>query len=174
MVIVRALRWFGNTAKGHRRAATHRRDRVKSASSVRRVPGPPDTTQMTPSTVLQHIAVVHRTATLVIAWGGTLIGVALQWIPLAIPRPVFAVVYLIVGWSVAPFLPQLFDGLGALGFSLLLAGGLAYSAGAVVYSLRRPDPWPTVFGYHEVFHLLTVIGAALHFTAIALVAVPRL
>jgi hemolysin III len=116
----------------------------------------------------------QRTATLLIAWGGTLIGVALQWIPLAIPRPVFAVVYLLVGWSVAPFLLRLFDGLGALGFSLLLAGGLAYTAGAVVYSLKRPDPWPTVFGYHEVFHLLTVVGAGLHFAAIALVAVPKL
>ncbi len=116
----------------------------------------------------------HRTVTLVIAWGGTLIGVALQWVPIAIPRALFAIVYMLVGWSMAPFLPDLYRGLGIAGLTLLLAGGLAYSAGAVVYSLKRPDPWPRVFGYHEVFHLLTVIGAALQLAAIAVVVAPRL
>ena len=55
-----------------------------------------------------------------------------------------------------------------------MAGGLAYTAGAVVYALKRPDPWPTVFGYHEVFHLLTVVGAGLHLAAVAFVVSPML
>jgi hemolysin III len=80
----------------------------------------------------------------------------------------------IVGWSIAPSLAQLFSGLGVAGFTLILAGGLAYSAGAVVYARQRPDPWPQTFGYHEVFHLLTVVGAALHLVAIAFIAAPRL
>ena len=56
----------------------------------------------------------------------------------------------------------------------MLAGGVAYTAGAVVYALKRPDPWPRVFGYHEVFHLFTVIGAGLHLAAIGLIVMPRL
>ena len=55
---------------------------------------------------------------------------------------------------------------------LLVAGGLAYSAGAAVYALRRPDPVPAVFGYHEVFHLLVTAGVAAHFLAISLFALP--
>jgi hemolysin III len=67
--------------------------------------------------------------------------------------------------------PQLWDGAGPLSFFLLLAGGLSYTAGAVVYALRRPDPWPATFGFHEVFHALTVVAASLHYTAIAIVVI---
>ena len=64
-------------------------------------------------------------------------------------------------------LPQLYRALGGTGFALLLAGGLAYSAGALVYARKRPDPVPGVFGYHEVFHACTIVGAVLHFAVIA-------
>ena len=82
--------------------------------------------------------------------------------------------YVIVGWSISIAIPQLFTGLGVVGFTLVLAGGLAYTAGAVVYALKRPDPWPTVFGYHEVFHLLTIVGAGCHLAAVAFVVGPML
>jgi hemolysin III len=62
-------------------------------------------------------------------------------------------------------MPQLFARLG-------VAGGLVYSAGAAVYALRRPDPAPATFGYHEVFHLLVIAGVAAHFLAISLYALP--
>ena len=68
--------------------------------------------------------------------------------------------------------PQLYEGLGATGFFLILGGGLAYTVGAVIYALKRPDPWPMVFGFHEVFHVFTIIGAGLHFGAIAFVVLP--
>jgi hemolysin III len=117
---------------------------------------------------------LHRSITLTIVWLGAAIGVALQWLPIKVPRALFTVVYVIVGWSLAPSLPQLFDGLGGVGTWLLLLGGVAYTAGAVVYALKRPDPWPRVFGYHEVFHMFTVLGAGLHLATIGLIVLPRL
>jgi hemolysin III len=116
----------------------------------------------------------HRVAVLGAAWAGAVIGITLQWLPIHVPRALFTIVYVVVGWSMAVALPQLFHGIGALGFSLVLAGGAAYTVGAVVYAIKRPDPWPEVFGFHEVFHLLTVIGAGLHLAAIAFVVVPKL
>jgi hemolysin III len=116
----------------------------------------------------------HRTAVLVVVWVGAVVGIALQWLPVHVPRALFTIVYVVVGWSMGLALPQLFHGIGAVGFSLVLAGGVAYTVGAVVYALRRPDPWPSVFGFHEVFHLLTVIGAGLHLAAIAFIVAPKL
>jgi hemolysin III len=68
-------------------------------------------------------------------------------------------------------MPQLWDRAGALAVALLATGGLLYTAGAVVYARRRPDPAPRVFGYHEVFHALVIAAAAVHFAAIAAFAV---
>ncbi|MCU1501650.1 MAG: rane protein hemolysin [Ilumatobacteraceae bacterium] len=116
----------------------------------------------------------YRVAVLCAAWGGAVVGISLQWLPIHVPRALFTIVYVVVGWSMAVALPQLFDGIGAVGFALVLAGGVAYTVGAVVYALKRPDPWPQVFGFHEVFHLLTVIGAGLHLAAIAFVVAPKL
>jgi hemolysin III len=82
------------------------------------------------------------------------------------------VVYLALGWVAIVAMPQLFARLGLAGGLLILAGGLVYSAGALVYARRRPDPVPAIFGYHEVFHLLVIVGAAAHFLAISLFAVP--
>ena len=116
----------------------------------------------------------QRNLTLVTAWAGAVVGVTLQWLPIAVPRSLFTVVYVVVGWSLVPSMGELHSGLGAAGFWLILAGGIAYTGGAVVYALKRPDPWPRVFGYHEVFHLLTVVGAGLHLAVIGLVVLPRL
>jgi hemolysin III len=115
----------------------------------------------------------HRTAMLAIVWGGTAVGMALQWMPIEAPRWAFTAVYAIVGWSALIAFPQLYEGLGLTGFLLMLGGGVAYTLGAVVYALKKPDPWPLVFGYHEVFHLLTVIGAGLHLACVGLVVLPH-
>ena len=72
-----------------------------------------------------------------------------------------------VGWAAVLALPQFVSGLGGVGFGLVLGGGVAYTLGAVVYALRRPDPWPRVFGFHEVFHTLVIGAALLHFVAMA-------
>ncbi len=116
----------------------------------------------------------ERPAVLTTAWVGAAVGVTLEWLPVHVPRPLFTAVYVIVGWSASMALPQLYDGLGPVGFGLVLGGGLAYTLGAVVYAAKRPDPWPRVFGFHEVFHLFTVVGAGCHLAAIAFVVVPAL
>ena len=116
----------------------------------------------------------ERPAVLTTAWVGAAVGVTLEWLPVHVPRPLFTAVYVIVGWSASMALPQLYDGLGPVGFGLELGGGLAYTLGAVVYAAKRPDPWPRVFGFHEVFHLFTVVGAGCHLAAIAFVVVPAL
>ena len=64
-------------------------------------------------------------------------------------------------------MPQSIDLVGVAGFTLLLAGGLAYTVGAVVFATRRPDPFPATFGYHEVFHVLVIAAVACHYTAVA-------
>ncbi len=113
-----------------------------------------------------------RTAVLCIVWGGALVGITLRQVWLDAPKWVIALPYVVVGWAAVVVLPQLLHALGGAGFLLLLAGGLAYSAGAVVYALKRPNPVAGVFGYHEVFHACTIVGAVLHFVVIAFFVLP--
>ena len=114
-----------------------------------------------------------RTTMLALVWGFTALGIVLQWIRIDVPRWASTAVYAVVGWVAVIALPQLWDGMGPLGFSLMLGGGLAYTLGAVVYGMKRPDPWPRVFGYHEIFHLFTLIGAGLHLATVAFVVLPK-
>lgn len=109
---------------------------------------------------------------LCIVWAGAFVGIALRQLWLDAPKWVVTIPYVTVGWAALIVLPQLASALGAAGFSLLLAGGLAYTAGAVVYAAKRPDPVPGVFGYHEVFHVCTVLGALLHYVVIAFFVLP--
>jgi hemolysin III len=115
----------------------------------------------------------HRPSVLWTAWLGAAVGITLQWVPFHLPRWAFAAVYVVVGWAAAPSFGELYSGLGILGFMLVLGGGLAYTIGALIYARKRPDPWPRVFGFHEVFHACTIIGAGLHFAAMAAVVLPK-
>jgi hemolysin III len=103
---------------------------------------------------------------LVVAWAGAAAGVAfaLGWIKA--PRAVAAGSYLALGWIAVIALPQLLQVLSLVPLVLLGAGGLLYSAGAIVYATRRPDPWPQTFGFHEVFHALVITAAASQYIAI--------
>ena len=108
-----------------------------------------------------------------LVWGGGAVGVTVRQLWLDAPKWAVAVPYVVVGWCALAVVPQLVRGLGGAGFGLVVAGGACYTVGALVYARRRPDPVPGVFGYHEVFHALTVVGASLHFVAIACYALPR-
>jgi hemolysin III len=112
------------------------------------------------------------TVVLAVVWGGAIVGIVLELAWTGAPRWLGGTVYLALGWVAVVAMPQLFARLGVAGGLLILAGGLVYSAGVAVYALRRPDPAPAVFGYHEVFHLLVIAGVAAHFLAISLFALP--
>jgi hemolysin III len=102
-----------------------------------------------------------------VVWGGAAIGVILRN---AVRRParwLFVALYLALGWVAVGVLPQLRDAGGWAVVVLLLAGGLLYTLGAVVYALRRPDPSPRWFGFHEVFHAFTLAAFVTHYVAVS-------
>ena len=114
-----------------------------------------------------------RVAVLVTAWVGAAIGIALHWAP-SVPKVWRGASYMIVSWSALLVFPQLAHGLGAHGFSLLLAGGACYTIGAIALATGWPNPWPRVFGFHEVFHAFTVVAATLVLMAVGSAVVPQL
>jgi hemolysin III len=107
------------------------------------------------------------TLVLVSVWAGALAGVAFSLAWIDAPRVLVAAAYIAVGWVIVIALPEVLDEAGVAPAALFLGGGLLYSAGAVVYARKRPDPWPRVFGFHELFHALVIAAAALHFAAMA-------
>ncbi|WFE37704.1 hemolysin III family protein [Micromonospora sp. WMMD998] len=108
----------------------------------------------------------HATVMLSLVWGGALAGVAVKMIWPHAPRWVSAPLYLALGWVAVTMLPQILHGGGVTALVLLSVGGAIYSVGAVFYALRRPNPWPTVFGHHEFFHACTLLAAICHHIAI--------
>jgi hemolysin III len=113
-------------------------------------------------------------ALLVLIWvlAGSGVVVATSGVPL--PRWVTVVLYIAVGWTVIFFMPALAERIHGSGLLVLAIGGALYSAGAIVYALKRPKLWPGVFGFHEVFHLLVIAASAVYFVFItATVAAQR-
>lgn len=100
-------------------------------------------------------------------WVGAAAGIAINMFWLDAPSWATVAPYLAVGWCAVPFIGDIWTGLGATGFTLVLIGGLLYTAGAVVYATHRPDPSPRWFGYHEIFHLLVIAAVATHYVAVA-------
>jgi hemolysin III len=111
-------------------------------------------------------------AILVVVWIGAIAGAIVEMIWIEHPKWVAALIYMSLGWVAAIAFPELWSSMGVTGTLLVAAGGLLYTAGAVVYATQRPDPNPRVFGYHEVFHLFVILAAAAHFAAIAFFALP--
>ncbi|MBG6068665.1 PAQR family membrane homeostasis protein TrhA [Micromonospora ureilytica] len=103
---------------------------------------------------------------LALVWGGALAGVAVKVVWPHAPRWVSAPLYLALGWVAVAMLPEILHGGGVAALVLLIIGGAMYSVGAVFYALRRPNPWPTVFGHHEFFHSCTLLAALCHHIAI--------
>ncbi|MGY4680450.1 PAQR family membrane homeostasis protein TrhA [Micromonospora aurantiaca (nom. illeg.)] len=110
----------------------------------------------------------NRQATIMLSlvWGGAIAGVAVKLIWPHAPRWVSAPLYLALGWVAVAMLPQILHAGGVTALVLLSVGGAIYSVGAVFYALRRPNPWPTVFGHHEFFHACTLVAAICHHIAI--------
>ena len=109
-----------------------------------------------------------RWTVLPVVWGGSLAAIVLKVAWVDAPKWLAAAIALALGWVGVVALPELWDHAGSHGVVLLAAGGLLYTIGAVVYTSRRPDPVPHVFGYHELFHALVIAAAACQYTAVAI------
>ena len=112
-------------------------------------------------------------AILIVLWAGALGGVVFKLVWIDAPKWLLAAVYVVLGAVSAAVLGELPAAIGWLGVAGLGVGGLLYTAGAVVYASERPNPAPAVFGYHEVFHVLVIAAAALHYAVIAFAVLPR-
>jgi len=105
---------------------------------------------------------------LLAVWIGALLGVLKSLFWVNAPKALTAALAVGVGWTLVPYFNEARRSLGMTELTLILVGGVAYTVGAVTYASKRPNPWPGVFGYHEVFHALTIVGAMLHFASVLL------
>lgn len=106
-----------------------------------------------------------------VVWPLAMAGIVVQMVWLNAPRWLVAGLYVVVGWTALAFAPVLWRQLGVVTLSLIVSGGVVYSIGARVYSMRRPDPMPAVFGFHEVFHALVIAAGLIFYVAITRVIV---
>ena len=111
----------------------------------------------------------HRTAILVGVWIGAALGVVFRVLWTDAPRALYTGLYIVLGWCIAPFADELFAA-GVAPAVLTVAGGVLYTIGGVVYALKRPDPRPAWFGFHEVFHAFTIGAWTCQYVAVSLLA----
>jgi len=109
---------------------------------------------------------------LAIVWGGAFLAILMKLFWVRAPKWLSAAIALTLGWVAAAAFPQLLK-LSTAALLLVVAGGILYTAGAIIYARRRPDPIPHVFGYHELFHVLTLAAAACQYVAVAFYVLPR-
>ena len=109
---------------------------------------------------------------LISAWVGVAIGASLRFVPFEPPYGLMNALFLTLGWVLALALPQLWTTLELSWMVLLGIGGLLYTFGAFIVGIRKPDPWPAIFGYHEIWHLMVVVAATLHYVVMAFGVLP--
>lgn len=106
---------------------------------------------------------------LIAVWSGALLGIGFRVFWITAPRWLYVPLYVLLGWAAVAFIGDIFAA-NAAAMILVIVGGLFYTAGSVVYGFKKPNPWPGHFGFHEVFHTLTVLAFLCHWTAALLVA----
>lgn len=109
---------------------------------------------------------------LTVTWAGAVVGITMKMIRPDGLTVLSAVLYMVLGWLAVVAFPQLLRGMTTAEMVLMVVGGLLYTAGAIVFALRRPDPRPSTFGYHEVWHAFMVSAAACHYAMILLLLLP--
>lgn len=115
-----------------------------------------------------------RTRLMIAVWVGALVGIAIRWLPIVPPFGLATTIYIIVGSTVLLAIDELYHGLGALGFTLLMSGCALYLFGSFMLGVRRPNPWPGVFGYHEVWHTFVTLAVVLHYICVIVAVFPKL
>ena len=105
-----------------------------------------------------------------LVWGGAALGIGFRVLWVGAPRWLYVPLYLLLGWAAVMFMGDFFAA-NWITMTLVIVGGLLYSAGAVVYGLKRPNPFPGKFGFHEIFHSATLLAFLCHWTGIFLVAI---
>ena len=115
----------------------------------------------------------RRWVVLSIVWAGALAAIVFKFAWVDAPKWISAVIGVALGWVGIVVFPQLLSKIGVGATMLVLAGGVLYTAGALVYALRRPDPRPAVFGFHEVFHVLVIAAVACQYSAVAFFVLPQ-
>lgn len=108
-----------------------------------------------------------RITVLAIVWSGSTAAAILKSVWVSAPKWLAAVIAVALGWIAIVILPQVADHAGLTACLLLVGGGLAYTAGGLVYAFRKPNPIPTIFGYHELFHALVIVAVGLQYSSIA-------
>jgi hemolysin III len=114
-----------------------------------------------------------RWVVLSIVWAGALAAIVFKFAWIDAPKWISAVIGVALGWIGVVIAPQLLGEIGVAASLLVLAGGLLYTLGALVYALRRPDPRPAVFGFHEFFHVLVIAAVACQYAAVAFFVLPE-
>jgi hemolysin III len=109
---------------------------------------------------------------LALVWSIAVAGIVFEWLPLPAPPGYVTAVYLTLGWIGVIGLGGMWDTTGAEGVALVAGGGVLYTIGAVVHATHRPDPWPLVFGFHEIFHAFVIVAALAHWVAIEFLVLP--
>lgn len=104
-----------------------------------------------------------------LVWTGALIGILFRVFWIGAPRWLYVALYLVLGWAAVMYIVDLFQANAAM-MTLVIVGGILYTLGAVVYAMKRPNPWPGHFGFHEIFHVCTVLAFLCHWTACLLIA----
>lgn len=104
-----------------------------------------------------------------LVWGGAILGILFRVFWIGAPRWLYVALYLLLGWAAMMYIVDLFQANPAM-MTLVLVGGVLYTIGAVVYATKRPNPWPGRFGFHEIFHVCTVLAFLCHWAACLLIA----
>lgn len=126
----------------------------------------------TPLAVLA-LAPGKGTVLLIVVWSGALAGILFRVFWIGAPRWLYVALYLLLGWAAVMYLGDLLAANVAM-MVLVIVGGLLYTAGAIIYAMKRPNPWPGHFGFHEIFHVCTVLAFLCHWAACLLIALAPL
>jgi hemolysin III len=165
--VLSSLLLFGNSALYHRFNWKPRTKvllkRIDHANIFLLIAG-----SYTPLTVL-CLTQPHQTILLSVIWGGAGLGILFRIFFIRAPRWLYVPLYILLGWAALFFIVDFFDA-NAVTMTLILVGGLFYTTGAVVYGLKRPNPFPGKFGFHEIFHTFTLLAFLSHWVGIFLIA----